>query len=165
LHRDARSSFCSTPNGNSVRRCARVSNTRVGSIRYYRDVLRAWEHDRDCHVCVQVQKIHPRSDCWITSSSCLFRHILARDQCLLRPAIFESIDYRTTTKDNAEQCDGHEGLDRPCLTCVESTPRPRSSRSFVARDSVAQIQEFTYLPPRFASVRRTDQDVLDAFLI
>ena len=25
----------------------------------------------------------------------------------------------------AEQCDADEGLDRPLLTCVESTPRPR----------------------------------------
>lgn len=30
-----------------------------------------------------------------------------------------------------EQRDGHEGLDRPSLTCVESTPRPRSSLPFV----------------------------------
>ncbi len=28
-----------------------------------------------------------------------------------------------------EQWDGHEGLGHPCLTCVESTTRPRSSRS------------------------------------
>ncbi len=30
-----------------------------------------------------------------------------------------------------EQWDGHEGLDRPGLTCVESPARPRSSQAFV----------------------------------
>ena len=30
-----------------------------------------------------------------------------------------------------EQSDADEGLDRPFLTCVESTTRPRSSLSFV----------------------------------
>jgi hypothetical protein len=41
---------------------------------------------------------------------------------------------------NGEQRDGREGLERPLLTCVESTARPRSSRSFVNPSCVTSMR-------------------------
>ena len=39
----------------------------------------------------------------------------------------------------AEQWDGREGLGRTLLTCVGSTPRPRSSRPFVEEVTIQEV--------------------------
>jgi hypothetical protein len=73
-----------------------------------------------------------------------------------------------------EQWDGHEGLGHPCLTCVESTTRPRSSRSLLLVHLLPSPGELSLLHTGAWRVRdangkktlsRLSQDVPDDLLM